>query len=367
MASPTLSTSSIATPTGLSELFITVSPEAAAGSPARPAEMRFRRTCAEGSPTLVSFVFTQGGITATWSAFDADGNLVDVATSGVSGTQQSVVLAHPGGIERVLISGIRLCIERVCWDCTRIEQAGEGCVDPADFLGESGVASVVHLGPVIVTEATFLTGGSAPLVIQDCGGDGSKEVFIRWSENPQAPARLHFPVGCGRGTAFPEAVALTFTQGSSPATWSAYDPTNQLVDSVVTAAGAAQQTVVLSHPNGIRRVEVLGRSICLEKICWSCVLTPGDMRFRRGDADTDGKLSLNDAIRTLNFLFLGTAKLTCQDAADADDTGKITLNDAILTLNFLFLGGRLPVGGGTCTVDMTRDELGCQSYRVCQL
>ena len=51
---------------GTLELFITVSPEAEEGSPARPAEMRFRRgACDEGFPTLVSFVFTQGGLKAT--------------------------------------------------------------------------------------------------------------------------------------------------------------------------------------------------------------------------------------------------------------------------------------------------------------
>lgn len=352
---------------GTLELFITVSPEESPRSPARPAEMRFRRTCADGAPTLVSFVFTQGGLTASWRAYDSGGVLVDVASSSVSGTKQAVVLSHPKGIARVVIAGIRLCIERVCWDCTRTESTDEGCVDPADFFSEPGVASVVHLGPVIITEATFPHGAPAPLTLQDCGLNGSFEVFIRWSENPLAPVRFLFPAGCGKTDSFPEAVAITFTQGSGPAAWNAYDPANHLVDSAATAPSGAEQSVVLSHPNGIRRVEVLGSSICIEEICWRCGIAPRSPRFHRGDADTDGELSLNDAIRTLNFLFLGTVKLACDDAADSDDNGEVTMTDALRTLNFLFLGGPQPPGADACAADATQDELGCDDYRPCGL
>jgi hypothetical protein len=354
---------------GTLELFITVSPGAEDGSPARPAEMRFRRgTCDDNAfPTVVSFVFTQGGPVGTWSAFDPDGTLVDSATSNVSGTKQSVVLVHPSGIARVVITGIRLCIERVCWDCTRIAQGGEGCADPAEVFTEAGVTDVAHLGPVVVTEATFPHGAPAPLTVMDCDGGGGLDLFIRWSQNEIAPVTFFFPVGCGKRDLFPEAVAITFKQGFPSATWKAYDSDNQLVDTEVTAGAAAHQTVVFNNAGGIRKVEVLGQSICVDEVCWRCELEPRGKLFRRGDADADGELSINDAIRTLNFLFLGTVQLTCEDAADSDDDGTLQLNDPIRTLNFLFLGGPRPTGAGVCAEDPTEDDLGCNSYGPCEV
>ncbi len=353
---------------GTLELFITVSPEAEAGSPARPAEMRFRRgACELDSPSVVSFVFTQGGPVATWRAYNADGALVDVATSSVSGTQQSIVLVSPSGIARVAIVGIRLCIGRVCWDCGAIPTSGEGCADPADAFSEPGVTDVAHLGPVVVTEATFPHGAAAPLTAMNCDGGGDLDLFIRWSENPIAPVRFLFPVGCGKRDLYPESVAITFKQAFPSVTWNAYDSANQLVDTETTAGSAAQQTVILTSANGIRSVEVLGQSICIDEVCWRCELPARAPKFRRGDADTNGELALNDAVRTLNFLFLGNVSLSCLDAADTDDDGELQINDAISTLSFLFLGGPRPTGAGICAVDPTEDALDCAGYRICEL
>jgi hypothetical protein len=65
--------------------------------------------------------------------------------------------------------------------------------------------------------------------------------------------------------------------------------------------------------------------------------------FVRGDADRNGRIELTDAVRILNFLFLGIGTLPCLDAADADDNGRHELTDAVRVLNYLFLGtGRIP-------------------------
>ena len=61
---------------------------------------------------------------------------------------------------------------------------------------------------------------------------------------------------------------------------------------------------------------------------------PPGVRFIRGDANSDGKVNLSDAICALSFLFLGEgpcAAPRCLSALDADDTGTILLSDPIRT------------------------------------
>ena len=85
--------------------------------------------------------------------------------------------------------------------------------------------------------------------------------------------------------------------------------------------------------------------------------------FRRGDVTDDGNLNLTDAVRVLNFLFLGGEAPGCADVADADDNGRVELTDPIRVLNHLFLGGAPPPAPGTeCGEDPTPDDLGeCSS------
>jgi hypothetical protein len=84
----------------------------------------------------------------------------------------------------------------------------------------------------------------------------------------------------------------------------------------------------------------------------------GGVVFRRGDADINGRLELTDAVRILNFLFLGTGIINCFDSADADDNARIELTDAVRVLNFLFLGtGVIPAPHPNCGTDPTADTL----------
>ena len=68
----------------------------------------------------------------------------------------------------------------------------------------------------------------------------------------------------------------------------------------------------------------------------------------------------------MNFLFLGTGVIPCEDAADADDSGLLQLTDAVRILNVLFLGTGviLPPGppADPCGADPTDDALGCAEY-----
>lgn len=64
--------------------------------------------------------------------------------------------------------------------------------------------------------------------------------------------------------------------------------------------------------------------------------------FVRGDANGDGTTDITDAVRILNFLFLGGLRPPCPDAADVADRGQVDVSSAISLLSFLFLGGIPP-------------------------
>ena len=63
--------------------------------------------------------------------------------------------------------------------------------------------------------------------------------------------------------------------------------------------------------------------------------------FVRGDANNDVRIDLSDAVKILQFLFLGDTA-SCLDAFDIDDSGTILINDAVLLLDWLFRGGDEP-------------------------
>jgi hypothetical protein len=91
---------------------------------------------------------------------------------------------------------------------------------------------------------------------------------------------------------------------------------------------------------------------------------PGSVRsrFRRGDADGDGRVGLTDAVEVLASLFQGGGPLACEDASDADDDGALGLTDAVSILVYLFQGGTAPPdpGPSACGSDPTGDALGCK-------
>ena len=94
--------------------------------------------------------------------------------------------------------------------------------------------------------------------------------------------------------------------------------------------------------------------------------------FNRGDVDGNGDpnapVTLTDAVFLLNFLFLGGARPTCDDASDTNDSGVVDLADAVSILGFLFLGNAPPPDPGQgvpCGPDPTDDDLGCESYSNC--
>lgn len=89
-------------------------------------------------------------------------------------------------------------------------------------------------------------------------------------------------------------------------------------------------------------------------------------RFRRGDADADGRISLGDVVLVLYAVFLETHTSPCLKSLDADDDGNIRIGDVIQLLILIFrrnLSLREPFPG--CGADPTSDLLGCDSFPPC--
>jgi hypothetical protein len=88
--------------------------------------------------------------------------------------------------------------------------------------------------------------------------------------------------------------------------------------------------------------------------------------FRRGDANTDGKVDVSDAINTLLHLFAGEDRLTCLSSADANDSGALDIADAVYVLSYLFAGKTAPADPfRICGPDPTPDDLTCESFPPC--
>jgi hypothetical protein len=95
--------------------------------------------------------------------------------------------------------------------------------------------------------------------------------------------------------------------------------------------------------------------------CWPS--TP----FLRGDANSDGRLDIADAIFTLSYLFAQGTAPSCLDAGDANDGGAIDIADAISVLSHLFAQAEpLKPPFGTCGIDVTDDALDCASFPSCE-
>ncbi|MGQ9592721.1 MAG: hypothetical protein ACUVYA_20785, partial [Planctomycetota bacterium] len=89
-------------------------------------------------------------------------------------------------------------------------------------------------------------------------------------------------------------------------------------------------------------------------------LIPGESCFLRGDADSNGKLTIGDPVKIIYSMFR-EEPIFCRDALDADDDGEISVNDAISVIGYLFRHWAPPPApfpeAGT---DPTEDPLDCE-------
>jgi hypothetical protein len=102
--------------------------------------------------------------------------------------------------------------------------------------------------------------------------------------------------------------------------------------------------------------------------CDPCDPPPDDVPgvdFRRGDANSDGRLSISDGLMIRRYLFNGDRAPPCLDSADTNDDASLDISDYIHVLVYLFLGGGQPPSpSGVVGPDPTADQLGCVEYAV---
>jgi hypothetical protein len=158
----------------------------------------------------------------------------------------------------------------------------------------------------------------------------------------------------------------------------------------VYAANTEGHPVVLGRDVGDGRVVVVGfdysdYSTSSGKILANAVrnIRMGEQPlFVRGDANSDGKVDLGDAISILNYLYRAGPEPRCLDAADVDDSSErgharppIAMNDAVILMQWLFLAGPPPAPPSPTTIraapracgpdPQVWDGLDCSFYPPC--
>jgi hypothetical protein len=89
--------------------------------------------------------------------------------------------------------------------------------------------------------------------------------------------------------------------------------------------------------------------------------------FIRGEANTDNRLDIADAVFALSYLFVEGPTPLCFDAADANDDGTVDINDGVYILQNLFGNGPdIPPPYPRCGIDPTADQLRCLEYSHCK-
>lgn len=87
--------------------------------------------------------------------------------------------------------------------------------------------------------------------------------------------------------------------------------------------------------------------------------------FLRGDVTFDLVRDLSDPVRTLHYLFQGTALPPCEDAADSNDDGVVDVSDPVFTLFWLYASGNPPPDPTEWGPDPTQDDLCCEETGGC--
>ncbi len=100
---------------------------------------------------------------------------------------------------------------------------------------------------------------------------------------------------------------------------------------------AAESKTVTIRFTAIRLLRETGQKETFESSATISVEPP--FRFLRGDANMDSQLNIADPLRLLDYLFQGESiAAMCDDAADANNDGDLRMDDALFTLQALFLG-----------------------------
>ncbi|MBN1422440.1 MAG: hypothetical protein JXP34_26930 [Planctomycetes bacterium] len=134
---------------------------------------------------------------------------------------------------------------------------------------------------------------------------------------------------------------------------------------IATLPGDAQEYVDIGPlPVGRYDYKVEGLRMDLDPAHTRCAVVIAeeipDSPFIRGDANTDGAVTIADACYALEFLFAVPETPDCFDAMDASDDGLLDMADAFAILEYLFQHGPpLPKPSAGPGQDPTPDGAGC--------
>jgi len=98
---------------------------------------------------------------------------------------------------------------------------------------------------------------------------------------------------------------------------------------------------------------------------WSDAYYIGE--FMRGDANSDGRITIADATFLVSYIYRGGPPPSCMDAGDANDDGVVAYADALYIKSYCFEQGPPPPEPfPDCGYDPTMDGIGCASYEPCE-
>jgi serine protease AprX len=128
--------------------------------------------------------------------------------------------------------------------------------------------------------------------------------------------------------------------------------------------GSGEWTITVFADDSVECTDVADGNFCL-----TTLVVENEETFFRGDANTDGTVTLSDSVFTFEWLFRGGPSPQCTDSADSNDDGRVDISDGIGILSFLFLGTfAIPAPGtDSCGADPTRDDLSCGSAGPCEI
>jgi hypothetical protein len=133
-----------------------------------------------------------------------------------------------------------------------------------------------------------------------------------------------------------------------------------------------EATAVLNFEEGLRgggqpvAISVSQAGDAVKPVWIDHTITLAPPFFLRGDASSDGKLDIGDALSILEWLFRTWRPAPCEDASDANDDGRLDISDPIHILGYLFLGSDPPAAPHPeCGPDPTLDAFGCTDASHC--
>jgi hypothetical protein len=89
--------------------------------------------------------------------------------------------------------------------------------------------------------------------------------------------------------------------------------------------------------------------------------------FRRGDANSDARVDIGDAIFGFNFLFRGGPTPVCERSLDASGDDLLNIADALYLVHYVFGGGPPPLEPfANCGVLAFAAALSCSSHPPCE-